>query len=250
MEKDLQGKIALVTGAGSGIGQAIALLYAKHGAKVILCDMSEKRGNETLAMLKEQKAEAIFIQADVSKHEEVAMVVNKTIDAFGRLDIACNNAGIGGETSNITETSIEEWQRVININLSSVFYCLKYELEAMTKQGYGAIVNIASVLGSVGLAGSAPYTASKHGVVGLTKNAALEYSAKGIRINAVGPGFIETPLLRNMDEAARKHVATWHASNRFGTAREVAELVVWLSSDKASFATGGFYPVDGGYLAK
>ena len=250
MDKDLQGKVAIVTGAGSGIGQAVALLYAAHGAKVVVCDISEKRGNETLQLLQNNDAETIFIQADVSKHEDCASLINKTIAEYGRLDIACNNAGIGGEVNNITETSIEEWHKVISVNLSSVFYCMKYELAAMQQQGYGAIVNIASALGEVGLAGSAPYVASKHGVVGLTKNAALEYSAKGIRINAVGPGFIDTPLLRNMDEAARKHVAGWHASNRFGTAQEVAELVIWLSSDKASFATGGFYPVDGGYLAK
>jgi len=248
MEKDLQGKIALVTGAGSGIGQAVALLYAEHGATVVVNDMSEKRGNETMELLK--NAEAIFLQADVSKHEEVEALVNKIVAQYGRLDIACNNAGIGGEISNIADTTIEEWHKVISVNLSSVFYCMKYQLTQMERQGYGAIVNMTSVLGTVGLAGSAPYTASKHGVVGLTKNAALEYSTKGIRINAVAPGFTDTPLLRNMDEAARKHVAGWHATNRFGTAREVAELVVWLSSDKASFATGGYYPVDGGYLAK
>lgn len=247
MEKDLQGKIALVTGAGSGIGQAVALLYAEHGATVIVNDISEKRGNETMELLNNA---AVFLQADVSKHEEVQSLINKIVVRYGRLDIACNNAGIGGEINNIANTTIEEWHKVISINLSSVFYCMKYQLAQMEQQGSGAIVNMASVLGAVGLAGSAPYTASKHGVVGLTKNAALEYSAKGIRINAVAPGFTDTPLLRNMDDAARKHVAGWHAANRFGTVGEVAELVVWLSSDKASFATGGYYPVDGGYLAK
>lgn len=250
MDKDLHGKIALVTGAGSGIGQAVALLYAAHGAKVVVSDISEKRGNETLQMLQNNDAETIFIQADVSKHEEVARLVNKTIGEYGRLDIACNNAGVGGEINNIADTSIEEWHKVININLSSVFYCMKYQLAVMEQQGNGAIVNMASILGAVGLAGSAPYVTSKHGMLGLTQNAALEYSAKGIRINAVGPGFIDTPLLRNMDEATKKQIAALHATGRLGTAEEVAELVIWLSSDKASFVTGAYYPVDGGYLAK
>jgi len=250
MDKDLQGKIALITGAGSGIGQAIALLYAARGAKVVVSDISEKRGNETLQLLQNNDAETIFIQADVSRHEDCRNLVNKTIAEYGRLDIACNNAGIGGEVNNISETSIEEWHKVIDVNLNGVFYCMKYQLAHMEQQGSGAIVNIASILGAVGLPGSAAYTASKHGVVGLTQNAALEYSAKGIRINAVAPGFIETPLLRNMDDATRKAVASWHPIGRFGTPNEVAELVVWLSSEKASFVTGAYYPVDGGYLAK
>ncbi len=250
MDKELQGKVAIVTGAGSGIGQAVALLYAAHGAKVIVSDISEQRGNETLQMLQNKDAETIFVQADVSKHGDCAALVRKTVAEYGRLDIACNNAGIGGEINNIADTSIEEWHKVMNVNLSSVFYCMKYQLAVMEQQGSGAIVNMASILGAVGFAGSAAYVASKHGMLGLTKNAALEYSAKGIRINAVGPGFIDTPLLRNMDEATKKVIAAMHASGRLGTPQEVAELVLWLSSDKASFATGAYYPVDGGYLAR
>jgi len=179
-------------------------------------------------------------------------MVEKTLEAYGSLDMAFNNAGIGGEANAIADMSIEGWNKIIAVNLSSVFYCMKYEIAAMLKSDKGAIVNMSSILGSVGFANSAGYVAAKHGVIGLTQNAALEYSAKGVRINAVGPGFINTPLLSKagMDDGVKQYLAKMHPIGRLGESGEVAELVVWLCSDKASFVTGSYYPVDGGYLAQ
>ena len=177
-------------------------------------------------------------------------LVRETVAAFGTLDIACNNAGILGEEKPAAEYSLDGWQRIIDINLSGVFYCLKYELEVMLKQGAGVIINMASILGQVGTPGLAGYVAAKHGVVGLTQTAGLEYAAKGIRINAVGPGYIDTPLLAHMSPDVKQQLVDMHPIGRLGKAEEVAELIMWLSSDKASFITGAYYPVDGGYLAK
>ncbi|MGN6568355.1 MAG: glucose 1-dehydrogenase [Flavipsychrobacter sp.] len=252
MEKFLSGKVALVTGAGSGIGEATALLFAACGAKVVVSDVNEQGGNKTVEQIKQKGGEAIFVKTDVGKPEECEQLVKKTVDTYGSLDMACNNAGIGGEANHIGDMSVEGWEKVIHINLSSVFYCMKYELKQMEKQGSGTIVNMASILGAVGFESSAGYVAAKHGVVGLTQNAAIEYSAKGIRINTVAPGFIDTPLLSKagMDDAAKKGLISLHPIGRLGKPEEVAELVVWLSSDKASFVTGGYYAVDGAYLAK
>jgi NAD(P)-dependent dehydrogenase (short-subunit alcohol dehydrogenase family) len=188
----------------------------------------------------------------VSQASDCEQLVKKTIEAFNRLDISFNNAGIGGESNPIADMSVEGWNRIIGVNLSSVFYGMKYQLQQMVKQGSGAIVNNSSILGSVGFANSAGYVAAKHGVVGLTKNAALEYSAKGIRINAVGPAFINTALLTSsgIDDPVKNILIQSHPIGRLGESNEVAELVVWLSSDKASFVTGSYYAVDGGYLAK
>jgi len=252
MEKYLSGKIALVTGAGSGIGAATALLFAACGAKVVVSDINEKGGNEIVEQIKQNGGDAIFQKTDVGKPEECEQLVKKTVEVYGRLDMACNNAGIGGEANHIGDMSVEGWEKVVHINLSSVFYCMKYELKQMEKQGSGAIVNMASILGAVGFDSSAGYVAAKHGVVGLTQNAAIEYSAKGIRINTVAPGFIDTPLLSKagMGEDAKKTLVALHPIGRLGKPEEVAELVVWLSSDKASFVTGGYYPIDGAYLAR
>jgi len=249
MEQFFAGRVALVTGAGSGIGEATALLYAAHGAKVIVSDLNEKGGNSTVEAIRKNGGDAQFIKCDVSKPAECEQLVSATLKAYGRLDAACNNAGIGGEQHLIADMSVEGFDKVIAVNLSSVFYGMKYQLPAMQKNGGGAIVNVASILGQVGFAYSAGYVAAKHGVVGLTKNAGIEYSAQGIRVNAVGPGFIDTPLLQQADAATKAGLVAKHPIGRLGKAEEVAELIIWLSSDKASFVTGAYYAVDGGYLA-
>lgn len=249
---NLNGKTAIVTGAASGIGEATALLFAEHGCNVVISDVNEDKGNTLAAQIK-QNGKAIFIKADVSQPADCENLIKKTVEAFGSVDIAFNNAGIGGESNPVAEMSVDGWNKIIAVNLNSVFYCMKYEIQQMQKQGKGAIVNNSSILGMVGFANSAGYVAAKHGVIGLTQNAALEYSAKGIRINAVGPGFINTPLLDKggLNEDVKQSVLVpLHPAGRLGEPKEVAELVVWLSSDKASFVTGSYYAVDGGYLAR
>lgn len=251
---ELSGKVALVTGAASGIGRACAQLYARDGAKVVVSDVDEKNGEETVRLIQKAGSEAFFVKTDVSKPDECQSMVEKTVKIFGRLDFACNNAGISGEQSLTADYSIEGWQKVININLSSVFYCMKYEIPEILKTG-GSIVNMTSILGKVGSSNSAAYVASKHGIIGLTKSAAIEYSAHGIRINAVGPGVISTPMLVELEKnketkATIEHLVSLHPVGRFGKPEEVAEVVVWLSSNRASFVTGAYYPVDGGYLSQ
>jgi len=251
MGKNFEGKVAIVTGGGSGIGQAAAILYATQGASVVVSDLNEKGGEATVKSITDKGGAAIFVKADVSKPADCENLVAETLKKYGKLDVAFNNAGIGGEANLVADMSIEGWNKIIAVNLSSVFYCMKYEIAAILKNGKGAIVNMSSILGSVGFANSAGYVAAKHGVIGVTQNAAVEYSAKGIRVNAVGPGFINTPLLTNagIDDNMKKGLAAMHPIGRLGEPNEVAELVVWLSSDKASFVTGSYYPVDGGYLA-
>ncbi len=250
---DLSGKTAIVTGGASGIGEATALLFAENGCNVVVSDLDENLGNAVVEKIKQAGTKALFIKADVSKPGDCENLIYETIQTFGSVDIAFNNAGIGGESNAVADMSIDGWNNVINVNLNSVFYCMKYELMQMQKQGKGAIVNNSSILGQVGFANAAAYAAAKHGVVGLTQNAALEYSAKNIRINAIGPGFISTPLLAKagMDDNIKQSVLVpMHPIGRLGESREVAELVIWLSSDKASFVTGSYYAIDGGYLAK
>jgi NAD(P)-dependent dehydrogenase (short-subunit alcohol dehydrogenase family) len=252
MEKDLTGKVSIVTGGGSGIGQAAALLYAAHGTKVVVSDINEKGGKNVTEQIKRMNGESVFIKADVSKPGECEYLINKSIETFGRIDIAFNNAGISGESNSIADMSIEGWNNIIAVNLSSVFYCMKYQLQQMVKQGSGAIINNSSILGSVGFVNAGGYVAAKHGVIGLTKNAALEYSSKGIRINAIGPAFINTPLLTKagIEGEVKNTLIKLHPIGRFGESTEVAELVIWLSSDKASFVTGSYYAIDGAYLAE
>ncbi|GAB2523939.1 SDR family NAD(P)-dependent oxidoreductase [Spirosoma aerophilum] len=251
MDKDLQGKTALVTGAASGIGEAVAQLYGQHGANVMLSDVNESLGLSVTEKMKDSGVNARFFKADVSDPEQCRQLVQETVSAFGQLDIACNNAGIGGEMNLTADYSIEGWQHIINVNLNSVFYCLKYELEAMLKQNsQGAIVNMASILGQVGTAMAPGYVAAKHGLLGLTQTAAIEYAAQGIRINSVGPAYIDTPLLKQLSDDMKQMLIGLHPIGRLGRSEEVAELVIWLSSDKASFVTGSYYPVDGGYLAR
>jgi len=247
---DLKGKVAIVTGAASGIGESTALLFAKEGAKLILTDVNEAKGYSVLKKVNELGAEAIYLNADVSNAEDSDTTVKKALEKFGKLDIAVNNAGIGGPQAGVGEYEIEAWDKVIAINLSGVFYGMRYQIPAMLDNGGGSIINVASILGSVGFAHSAAYVAAKHGVLGLTKSAAIEYSSQGIRINSVGPAFIKTPLLEGLDQELLDQLVSLHPIGRLGEPDEVAQLFLWLASDKASFATGAYYPIDGGYLAR
>ena len=251
MSKLLENKVALVTGAGSGIGREIAYHYAAEGAMVVVSDINEAGGAESVAAIRQRDQRAIFVRADTSKAGDNEALVAAAVKEFGALHIATNNAGIGGPSAPVGEYPIDGWDRVLAVNLSGVFYGMRYQIPAMLKAGGGSIVNIASVLGQVGFRNSAAYVAAKHGVVGLSQNAALEYGPRKIRVNAVGPGFIKTPLVeRNIAPEGIKMLEGMHALGRLGESAEVAELVLWLSSDKASFVTGGYYAVDGGYLAQ
>lgn len=245
-------KVAIVTGAGSGFGRAISKMYAQEGAKVVVSDISEETGNETVQQIKDAGGDAYFVRVDVSKPDECEALVKKTVEKYGRLDVAFNNAGISGGNAPIGEYPIESWDKVIKINLSSVFYGMRYQIPQMLKTGGGVIVNMASILGMVGFGGSCAYVAAKHGVVGLTKNVAIEYGKRNIRANAVGPGFVETHLTEALthDKECYDFLVKKHPMGRLGKVEEVADLVLWLSSDRASFCNGGYYAVDGGYLAK
>ncbi len=247
---ELKGKVALITGASSGIGESTALLFAKEGAKLVITDIDKERGLALMKKIKTEGGEAVFVKADTSVPGDSEKSVEKAIDEFGRLDLAVNNAGIGGAQAPVGEYEPEDWQRVININLSGVFYGMRYQIPAMLKSGGGSVINVASILGSVGFANSCAYVAAKHGVVGLTKTAAIEYSAKGIRVSSVGPAFIKTPLLEGLDKELLDKLVEIHPIGRLGESEEVAQLFVWLASDRASFATGAYYPIDGGYLAQ
>lgn len=248
----LDNKVALVTGASSGIGRAIALGYAAQRASVIVSDMNTAGGEETVRLIRNKGGRAVFAAADVSSPQDCEELVAVAVSEFGRLDIACNNAGIGGEKAQTADYSIEGWNRVIAVNLTGVFHCMKYEIAAMLKTGGGAIVNTASILGAVGFATAPAYCAAKHGVLGLTKTAALEYATQGMRVNAVGPAFIHTPLIAEIesDREANEALVAQHPMGRLGDPDEVAAIVMWLSSSQASFVTGAYYPVDGGYLAR
>jgi len=246
------GRVALVTGASSGIGRSTALLYAKHGAKVIVSDIDERGAQETVDLIMREGGEASYIKTDVSRAVECQNLIDQTLSLWGRLDYACNNAGIGGEQNPTGDYSIEGWNRVLAVNLSGAFYCMRYEIPAMLRTGGGAIVNMASILGQVGFAGSPAYVSAKHGLIGLTRAAAIEYSKANIRINAVGPAFIRTPMISALEDNPEtlNMLVSMHPIGRLGEPEEVAEFVIWLSSSQASFVTGNFYAVDGGYLAQ
>ena len=249
--KSLENKVAIVTGAGSGIGREVALKYAADGAKVIVSDIAEKNGKAVVEEILAAGGEAVFIHADTSSPEDNEALVQQTVERYGALHIVCNNAGIGGPQALTGEYPAAGWEKVIAVNLSGVFYGMRYQIPAILKSGGGNIVNMASILGKVGFSHSSAYVAAKHGVIGLTETAAVEYASQGIRINAVGPGFIKTPLVESsMDEASKNILVGLHPMGRLGESAEVAELVLWLSSDKASFVTGSYYNVDGGYLAR
>ena len=249
-----EGKVALITGAGSGIGREAAIGLAKGGAKIVVTDVDESGGNETVSLVEQAGSSAIFILADVSKPEQVEAAVAASVEAFGGLNIVVNNAGIGGEANMTGDYSLEGWHKVIDINLHGVFYGMRYGIPAILASGGGAIVNISSILGLVGWASAPAYVAAKHAVSGLTKAAATEYAQQGIRVNSVHPGFIETPLLTKAGIVpgtdGYNFIASKHAMNRLGQADEVANLIVWLCSDEASFVTGSNMAVDGGYTCQ
>lgn len=248
--KSLENKVAIISGAGSGIGKATAILLAKEGAKVVVSDINEEGGDATVATIKEEGGEALFIKMDTANPNEHKKLVEQTLAQYGSLDIAVNNAGIGGPLGLTGEYPIEGWQKVIDINLSGVFYGLRYQIPAMEKNG-GSIINVASILGQVGTKFSPAYVASKHGVIGLTKAAALEYADQKIRVNAIGPGYINTPLVMNsLDKTALDGLVGLHPIGRLGESEEIAALILWLASPQASFVTGAYYPADGGYLAQ
>jgi NAD(P)-dependent dehydrogenase (short-subunit alcohol dehydrogenase family) len=248
----LDGSIALVTGAASGIGRSTALHYARDGAKVVISDIAEDGGAETVRMVEEMGGEATFVRADVGNRDECRALVERTVSHFGRLDIACNNAGVSGASAPTGEYDVDDWDRVIRINLSSVFYCMRYQIPAMLENGGGVIVNVASILGAVGFASAPAYVAAKHGVVGLTKATAIEYAQQNIRVTSVGPAFISTPLIAALeeDEQANQMLVSQHPIGRLGRSEEVAALIVFLSSPAASFITGSYHAVDGAYLAR
>ncbi|WP_447945258.1 SDR family NAD(P)-dependent oxidoreductase [Stenotrophomonas indicatrix] len=251
IDYQLSAKTAIVTGGVSGIGLAVAETLAASGARISVWDLKREAVDATVAALRSQGAEAIGIALDVTDEAAVEAAVQRTVKELGGVHIAVNNAGIGGPAASSGDYPIDGWKRVVDVNLTSVFLCQRAQIQAMRAAGSGgSIINMASILGQVGYAGSTAYAAAKHGVVGLTQTAAWEHAADGVRINAVGPGFINTPLLKKMDAKVRATLEGRHALKRLGTPQEVAALVAWLASDDASFATGAYYAIDGGYLAQ
>ncbi len=248
----LEGRTALATGGASGIGQATALAFAREGAKVVIADVNVDGGNATLRMVREIGSEAIFVRTDVRRADEVEALVNEVVKTYGRLDCAFNNAGILGKPTSAVECTEENWDKVISTNLKGVFLCMKYEIPYMIRQGHGAIVNTASVAGLIGVQKNAAYVASKHGVAGLTKAAAIDYARSGIRINAVCPGFIRTAMLGLLEAKPEREArcVSMEPIGRLGRPEEVAEAVVWMCSDAASFVTGHLMAVDGGLVAR
>jgi len=249
----VQGKIALVTGGGSGIGRATAIALAREGAKVMIADYVPEGGDRTVKMIKEKGGDASFVHADVSVTRQVEMMVNKTVETYGRIDCAFNNAGIEGKASDTVLCTEEVFDRTIAINLKGVWLCMKYEIPQMLKQGGGSIVNTASVAGLRGFVGLPAYNASKHGVIGLTRTAALEFALKNIRVNCVCPGVIHTPMVERLMDGSpygKTELEALEPVGRMGKPEEIAEGVVWLSSDAASFVTGHPLVIDGGWVAR
>jgi NAD(P)-dependent dehydrogenase (short-subunit alcohol dehydrogenase family) len=242
-------KVAFVTGAANGIGRATALAFAREGAAVVIADISEQGNQETAHMIEELGGRAITVRCDVTRSEDVKAALDKAIEVFGHLDVAFNNAGSEQAITATADLTEEEWDRIVSINLRSVFLCMKYEIRLMLKQGGGAIVNTSSGAGVKGFKGQAAYVAAKHGVVGLTKAAALDYAAQNIRINAVCPGIIDTPMMDRFSggtKEGRQRVISQEPIGRMGQPEEIANAVVWLCSDAASFAIGHALVIDGG----
>jgi NAD(P)-dependent dehydrogenase (short-subunit alcohol dehydrogenase family) len=250
--KGVKGKVALVTGGSSGIGRAAAQIFGREGAKVVIASRNSGRGEEAVKAIKSAGGEAIFIKTDVTSSKEVQSLVNQIVKTYGRLDIAFNNAGIAGKLDATANTTEEDWDISMNVNLRSVFLCMKYELIQMLKQGGGAIVNTASAAGLVALPGAVAYNVAKWGTVGLTKTAAIDYVKSNIRVNCVCPSFVKTPitdgLAKEYPEMIQK-MFPYQPIGRLGLPEEIGEAVVWLSSEDASFVTGAAFSIDGGYVA-
>ncbi|MEN6370401.1 MAG: SDR family oxidoreductase [Armatimonadota bacterium] len=252
MPGPMDGKVAIVTGGAAGIGKATATAFSREGAQVMICDVNEEIGVAVAREITDAGSQCYFVKADVSKAADVMDLVNHTVETFGRLDYACNNAGIEGKTALTAECSEENWDRIIGINLKGVWLCMKYEIPQILKQG-GAIVNVSSIAAIVGFRGLPAYCASKGGVSQLTRTAAIEYAQQGIRINAICPGAIRTSMLSRLEATNPEMIAgiiAAHPIGRLGTPEEVANLIVWLCSDESSFITGCEIPVDGGYVAQ
>src|SRR5881296_3876100 len=250
VNETLTGKVAFVTGAGGGIGRATAMAFAREGASVVVADVSEKDNQRTARMIEEQGGRALAVRCDVTRAEDVKAALDKTVEAFGRLDFAFNNAGIEPRKPAPTaEYEEAEWNRIIDTNLRGVFLCMKHEIPLILKQGGGAVVNTSSGVGIVGIKGSPAYTAAKHGVIGLTRAAALDYAAQNIRVNAVCPGYIDTPMMGRFTGGTpegRAKVISEEPIGRMGRPEEIANAVLWLCSDAASFVVGHAMVVDGG----
>jgi len=253
--KKLENKTVFITGGLSGIGKACALAAAKEGANIVVADIRSDTTDVTMAEIKKENSSAIFIECDVSKFAQVQAAIEKVVSTFGTLDVALNNAGIGGKSYKVGDMPEEEWLKVIGIDLNGVFNCMRHELAQMSKQKSGAIINMSSVMGKVGIATSSHYVTAKHGVIGLTETAALEYATEGIRINAICPGFIETPLLTktgiNRHADVKQHIIEMHPMKRLGKPEEIAKGFLFLAcNDDSSFISGTALEIDGGFLAE
>ncbi|MEI6349143.1 MAG: SDR family oxidoreductase [Bacteroidota bacterium] len=252
--KKLENKTVFITGGLSGIGKACAFAAAREGANIAIADLKSDSVDRVMEELIRENPKAIFIECDVADNKQVENAIHQVISTFSTLDVALNNAGIGGESNKVGDMSVAGWLKVINVNLNGVFYCMKHELVQMSKQKQGVIINMSSILGRVGFANSAHYVASKHAIIGLTQTAALEYATDGIRINAICPGFIETPLLSNAgitkDSDLEKYIVGLHPMKRLGKSEEIASSFIFLASNESSFITGSALEVEGGFLAQ
>ena len=248
----LDGKVALVTGAAAGIGQAAAAAFAREGARVVVADLNDERGRETVSVIEEDDGEALFVKVDVTREEEVAAMVSSALAHFGGLNCAFNNAGVAGARMLTHEYDEAEWEKIVNVHMKGVWLCMKHEITHMMEHGGGAIVNASSVAGLVGYPGACPYVAAKHGIVGMSRSAALEYADGGLRVNCVNPGWTRTELIGKLiaTPEAEQQIGERHPLGRLAEPAEIAEAVVWLCSDRASFVTGVAFPVDGGFVAR